>query len=131
MNQTEEKYGTFSALGNTISQYVKLLVEDTRLSLAEKLTRLFSAIALSALLTILCSVAMVFVSIAIALGLSELMNPLWAFVIVAAFYLVVLVLLITCRNALIVNPIARFISRLLLPAPKKESTNDQSASIPQ
>lgn len=131
MNQTEEKYGTFSALSNTISRYVKLLIEDTRLSVTEKLTRMLSAIALSALLTIIGSVAMVFVSIAIALGLSEVIAPLWAFIIVAAFYLVILVLLITCRSALIVNPIARFISRLLLPAPKKESTNDQSASIPQ
>lgn len=124
MTKTDENPGSFSSLGNAVASYVRLLIEDTRLNVAEKLTRLLSAVALSALLTIICTVALVFVSIAVGMALAAVIDPLWSFIIVAGFYLAVLVVLVTCRNALIVTPIARFISRLLLPAPQKKKEND-------
>ncbi|MDE6612447.1 MAG: phage holin family protein [Muribaculaceae bacterium] len=124
MTNTDETAGTIRNLSATVAQYIRLLIEDTRLNVAEKLTRLLSAIALSALLTIVGTVALVFISIAVGFALAEIVPPLWSFIIVAGFYIVVLILLITCRTALLVNPIARFISSLLLPAPQKPKTND-------
>lgn len=129
MADTEQKGNTGSGLTETVALYVKLLLEDARLTLAEKLTRLLSAIALCALLLILGIVALVFVSIAVAIMLAASLNPMWALVIVATFYIVVLVVLLVCRNALLVNPIARFISRLVLKAPQKENDNDKSATV--
>lgn len=124
MTNTDETASTFKSLSATVMQYIRLLIEDTRLNVAEKLTRLLSAIALCALLTIVCTVALVFISIAVGIALTEIISPLWSFIIVAGFYIVILILLITCRNILLVNPIARFISCLLLPAPQKPKTND-------
>lgn len=130
MINTEETATTFRSLGQVVGRYLSLLIEDTRLNVAEKLTRMLSAIALCALLTIISTVALVFVSIAVGLALADALDPLWAFIIVAGFYIVLLILLVTCRTTLIVNPIARFISRLLLPAPQKpHTTDDKPATI--
>ncbi len=129
MSNTEQSASTLSSLGNTLSAYGKLLIEDTRLSVAEKLTRALSAIALCSMLVLLVMAAIVFVSIAAGLWLSSVMEPSWAFVIVAAFYIVVAIVLIACRTALLVNPISRFITRLVLPAPKKTVNDDKPATV--
>ncbi|MDE5629423.1 MAG: phage holin family protein [Muribaculaceae bacterium] len=128
MNNTSEP-NTLSGIAATVSAYVKLLVEDTRLNVAEKITRLLSAIALAALLVIIATVAMVFVTIAVALALSQAISPLWSFIIVAAFYIVLLAVLVLCRRACIVNPIARFISSLLLNPPVTDNKNDTTTPV--
>ncbi len=131
MTNTDDSGGSFQNLSAAVTGYIRLLVEDTRLNVAEKLTRMFSAIALCALLTILGTVALVFISIAVGVALAGAITPLWSFIIVAGFYILLLVVLVTCRETLLVTPIARFISRLLLPAPQKTSANDdQPASVP-
>lgn len=130
MNNTENP-GSFSSISSSVSKYIGLLVEDTKLNVAEKLTRLLSAIALCSLLTIVVTVALVFVSIAVGLALSHVFSPLWAFFCVAAFYIVLLVVLITARKYVIVNPIARFISLLLLDPPQEKPAKDaQSTPLP-
>lgn len=125
------KQTAFSRLSESASTYIRLLVEDTKLNMVEKLTRLLSAIAMCSLLTILITAALVFISIAAGLALSTIIPPLWAFIIVAGFYIIVMILLICYRTRLLVNPIARFISRLLLDAPKSQNpeSNDKSASV--
>ncbi len=119
-----------SAISQIVGKYVKLLVEDTRLNVAEKLTRLLATIALASLLTIIATVALVFISIAIGIALAQTLSPLWSFIIVAGFYIALLVVLVTCRRTLLINPIARFISSILLPPPTKTETgNDQSTPV--
>lgn len=110
----------------TIGEYLKLLFEDTRLNFAEKLTRILSASALFLLLTIVATVAFVFLSIAVSLALSVIIRPLWAFVIVSAFYVLVIAVLVLFRRQLITDPIARFISSILLdpPTDKTPTNND-------
>ncbi|MDE6467468.1 MAG: phage holin family protein [Muribaculaceae bacterium] len=131
MPQQEQTVNTVSTLWSTISTYLSLLIEDTRLSAAEKITRLLSGIAMCALMVILSTVALVFISIAGALGLASVLSPAWAFVIVAGVYLLIAALLLVFRTQLLVNPIARFISRIILPAPKKNESNDKSAPLPK
>jgi len=119
-----------TTISQIIGKYIKLLVEDTRLSIAEKLTRLLATIALVSLLTIITTVALVFISIAVGIALAQSLSPLWSFVIIASFYIALLVILVTCRRSLLVNPIARFISTLLLQPPTKTETgNDQSTTV--
>lgn len=119
-----------TAISQIVGKYIKLLVEDTRLSIAEKLTRLLATIALVSLLTIIATVALVFISIAVGIALAQSLSPLWSFVIVAGFYTALLVVLVTCRRTLLVNPIARFISTILLQPPTKTDTgNDQSTPV--
>ena len=128
--ESNEISSGISAISRIVSKYISLLIEDTRLNVTEKLTRLLSAVALASLLTIIVTVAMVFVSIAVAIGLAESLSPLWSFIIVAGFYIVLLIILITCRKVLLINPIARFLSTIILnPPTNKDSSNDQPTPV--
>ena len=107
-----------SAVMSTVSRYIKLLLEDTRLNVTEKLTRLLSALTVCALLLVLALATLLFLSLAAGQALADVMNPIWAYVIVASFYAVIAVVIFFCKTVLIVNPIARFLSRLLIEAPE-------------
>ena len=114
----------------TVCKYISLLIEDTRLNVAEKLTRLLSAASLFLILVILTTVALVFLSIAVGIALSVAITPRWSFIIVAAFYLILLVVLVTCRRKLIENPVARFVSALIVKEPE-ENTATANPSTPE
>lgn len=119
-----------SAVSSTISKYVKLLIEDTRLNVAEKLTRMLSALTVCALMLMLALATLLFLSIAAGYALSNVMQPMWAYVSVASLYVVIAVVVFVCKKSLIVNPIARFISRLLIDAPENtQIVHDQSSSV--
>lgn len=122
-----DSHGSVSSLLKTITEYLKLLVEDARLNAAEKLSTLLSVCVLFFLLTMLLTVAMIFLTIAVALMLSAVLSPIWAFVIVTAFYLLLIALVIVTRHSLIENPIARFISSLIVAEPdeQKPSTDEE------
>lgn len=122
--------GITSALTASVSRYIKLLLEDTRLNVTEKITRLLSALTLCALLLVLAIAALLFLSIAACRALGDVMNPIWAYIIIAAFYALLAVIVFLGKNTLIVNPIARFVSRLLLEAPENPAIgHDKSSSI--
>lgn len=125
MPQTDQPSG-ISLLLRTISEYLKLLVEDARLNAAEKLTKLLSVCVLFVLLTMLITVAMLFLTIAVSLALSAAISPLWAFIIVTAFYLLLIVLVVTCRRSLIENPIARFITALIVKEPCEQKPTPEN-----
>lgn len=108
----------------TVGRYVRLLLEDARLSAAEKLTRLLAAVALAAILIIFGTVALLFVSLGVSQLLAESMNEMWAYLIVAAFYVVAFAVLILARRTLLVDPIARFVSKLILPPPSDPDSHE-------
>lgn len=119
-----------SAVMPTVSRYIKLLLEDTRLNVTEKLTRLLSALTVCALLLVLALATLLFLSLAAGQALADVMNPIWAYVIVASFYAVIAVVIFFCKTVLIVNPIARFLSRLLIEAPENtQVVHDQSTPV--
>ena len=119
-----------SAVMSTVSRYIKLLLEDTRLNVTEKLTRLLSALTVCALLLVLALATLLFLTLAAGQALADVMNPIWAYVIVASFYAVIAVVIFFCKTVLIVNPIARFLSRLLIEAPENtQVVHDQSTPV--
>lgn len=111
---------TYSLLYKLARRLFQLKIEDARLTLAVKLTKLFGAIVVAAVSFILFLCIMTFVSIALANLLSDVMQPAWAYLIIAGFYALVLVVIILARRALVMDPIARFISRLIIESPKHE-----------
>lgn len=120
---------TAASIGSTVVKYLKLLVEDTKLNATEKLVRLFSAVAICAICFVLGIAIILFLSLAAAQALSEVIDPVWGCVAVAGFYAILALVLYLCRTALIINPISRFLSRLLLDAPENTVKNDTSTPI--
>lgn len=114
---TGEKVRRSSAI---LMRYLRLTVEDVRLTAAEKLTVLFSTVTFFALVLILGTVALVFVSIGIGHWLAATVAPLMAYLYIAIFYVVVLLALILFRRQILVDPICRFVTRLIVEPPKAE-----------
>ncbi len=102
-----------------------LYLDNARLTAAEKMTLLFSSVALYSVVLVLAMVMMVFVSMGIATMLAEYIAPFWSYFIVAGVFLTVIVLLFVFKSQLLVNPIARFISSLLVSPPKTDDTDGQ------
>lgn len=119
---TTERDNTSSGLKQltaSVTRMVKLRIEDARLTAAEKLTLLLTALTFYALMIIVGVVALVFVSIGIGHMLSStISHPMWAYIYIAGFYVLLFVALVVFRQKLIYDPIARFISRLIVEPPK-------------
>lgn len=115
------------ATAHTLMRFLRLYIEDTRLNIAEKLTLLFSAVAFFALVIILGVVALVFISIGVGHLLASTIAPVWAYIYIAAFYVLLFILLIIFRKALLEDPIARFISRLIVKEPEPETPKSEKS----
>ena len=102
-----------------------LYLDNARLSAAEKLTLRFSAVALYSIALVLAMVMLVFVSMGIATMLAEYIAPFWSYFIVAGVFLAVIVLIFVLKTHLLINPIARFISSLLVSPPKTDDTDER------
>lgn len=105
-------FGSVKNLGN-------LYFEKARLKTTEKITILLATVAYSAVIMALGLVCLVFVSIGIGHLLATTLAPHLAYLIIAAFYLLIFSLVIAFRRKLFVDPIARFMSRLLVEKPEE------------
>lgn len=101
-------------------RYVTLQLDYARLTAAEKLTLLLATTAFYALVVIIGMATLFFISIGIGHWLAVTVAPYTAYLFVSAFYLVLSVVLIVFKRRLIFNPVARFISRLLLKTPDND-----------
>lgn len=104
-------YGDAKRLG---SMYIDL----ARLTAAEKATALFSMLAIAILCVMLGMVVLVFLTMGIASLLESYIAPFWTFFIVAGVFIIVTILMIAFKEKLIFNPVARFMSKLLVNPPK-------------
>lgn len=116
----------YSLLYRILRRIFALKLDDARLVLAIKLTKLLGGIVfvMIAIMLFLCMLG--FISVAIGQLLSTVMHPVWAYLIIALFYLLIFVIIAIFRDALIMNPIARFISKLVIESPvtNKQTSDD-------
>lgn len=93
-------------------RYVSLQVDYGKLTLAEKLTILLSGILLVMICLTLCAFAIGFMAFALVDALKASMTAVGAYCIVASIFVVLVLVIYAMRKTLIVNPIARFVSKL-------------------
>lgn len=112
-----EENNNYSLLYKLAKRLFHLKVEDARLVLAVKLTKLLGAIVylFVGFMLLLCLLA--FIALAVGHLLCTVMEPVWAYLIIAALYLVILCIIVAAKRQLIMDPIARFISRLIVESP--------------
>lgn len=97
-----------------------MYVENVRLTSAEKLTVLFSSVALFVAAAVLGMIGLIFIAIGLASMLEDYIAPFWSYFIIAAVFLGIVAILIIFKTQIIINPIARFISKLLLDPPSNK-----------
>lgn len=116
-----EKTQTLSTLWQSIKRYVNLNVANAKLSATEKLSILFAAVAFYFIAILLGTVALIFVSMSISEVLSQSLPMHYVYLIMAAFYLLILIVVCLLRKVLFLNPIARFLSKTMLNPPKESN----------
>ena len=116
-----------SAITGGIKRLGSLYIDKARLKTSEKLTILLSTVAFTAVVVALFLILLVFVSIGIGHLLATSIAPHLAYLYVAGFYLLLLVLMVILRKPVFINPISRFISRLLVKVPDSDATEPVAA----
>lgn len=104
---------------DSIKRLITLNLDYARLTAAEKLTILLSSIAFYAIAAILGTLVLLFISIGVGHLLATTVARVPAYLYVAAFYLVLFILLFVFRKKLFVEPTARFISKLFVKPPEE------------
>ena len=104
-----------------------LYIHNARLTAAEKLTLLFSAVALYSIAMILGMVALVFITMGIASVLAAYIAPFWSYLIVGGVFVLMIVAMFLFRSQILLNPIARFMSKLIVESPLKNDEDEQQS----
>lgn len=105
---------TVKTLWQRLRDLATLKYEYARLTLAEKLTMIFSMLILCLIGIFISMISIFFLSVAISQWIAESIGAIWSSVIIAGFYLILLILLIGFRKQLIINPVAKFVTRLII-----------------
>lgn len=104
---------SYKKLWGQIGELIRLYLVNVRLSVAEKVVRLLSVLAICTLLLILAIIAFFFITLAVIHWISLGVGIEWAYMIMGGFYLVLGIVIVVFRYPLLLNPLARFITRLL------------------
>lgn len=104
-------------------EYLKLQKDYTRLEVTEKLSILLSTLIVVLLAVILGMMALFYISFTLVYLLAPALGSLLAgFGVIAAFQVLLILLLFVFRKQLIVNPMVRFIAGLFLAKPTPNDT---------
>ena len=118
----------FAGLTQNIKRLGALYIEKARLKTTEKLTIMLSTIAFTGVVVAVALILLVFITIGFGHWLATSIAPHLAYLIMAGFYLILLVLIVLMRKKWFINPIARFMSRLLVEAPDDENQEGETVS---
>lgn len=125
MNTTQQNID-LQAIYRICLRYLTLNIENARLSLTERLTILLSSVAFFLIALIFCTIAVVFFTSAIGHMLEESMAIEWVYSIIGAIYLSIVAVLFLLRRKLLLDPICRFLSKLIAEPPAEIPANNTS-----
>lgn len=128
---TNQESSTYNKLYAEIKRLIGLQVEDMKLLITEKLTLLLGRIALVAVAFVVSATALIFLSMSVADFLLRGMEPCWTYLIIGGFYVLLVVIACCFRRKLIVDPIARYISRVILDPPVEKDVNNHPVTTTQ
>lgn len=131
-SSVNEEESAYAKLYGEVKRLCGLEVENARLLLTEKLTLLLGRISLVAVSFVVSAAALVFLSMSVADFLLRGLAPCWTYLIIGGFYVMIIVIVACFRRRLIVDPIARYISRVILdpPAPKQHENATSALTKP-
>lgn len=114
MFSSDRNIETISRLIESLLRYVKLQNEYVKLGVVEKVVRLTAALCMSAVVLLFVVIICIYLSFSAAYAMASAIGLPGAFLVMTAFYVVVLVLIYIFRRRLIVRPLLRIIADILL-----------------
>ena len=96
-------------------KYLELQKEFVKLDATEKMTVILSAILIVTVLLLLGSIVLLFLTFALAYYLGDVLGSLsLGFGLISAFILLLTVIFYLNRNRMVIQPLARFMTKLIL-----------------
>lgn len=114
MFSNDQNIESIGQLVETIKHYVGLQSEYVRLDIVEKTVRILTVIAITAILCMLLTLSLIYMSFAVAYALVPFVGSVAAFAIVAGVYFLILLLVVVFRKQWIEKPLVKFLASLLL-----------------
>lgn len=114
MFSSDKNIETIAQLVETLKHYIGLQKEYAKLDVIDKVVRLVTAASMVFIFCIMFMLMLIYISFAIAWALEPVVGIVGAYLIVASFYLVALLLFITFRKQWIEKPLVKFLANLLL-----------------
>lgn len=119
-NTMDMELNSYSELWNEVKKYISLKADYAKLTAVEKLTILLSAITFVGILIVLSACALFFMSAALVEWLDTILACKWlANIIVCGIVLLLIIIACCFKKVLILNPVARFVTKLFLNPPTK------------
>lgn len=112
------KENVYGETWQVFKRILNLEMENVRLVVAGRITVLLSSLSFCMISVIIALFIMLFLSIGVLLMLSCIVPVYWACLAVGLIYVGLYFLVILFRRILIVDPISRFITRLLISKPE-------------
>lgn len=113
-DMAENKETAYRTLLAEIKRYLCLKADYYKLTGIEKLSMLLASITIAGIVAILMFVALFYLTSALQTCLGDVVGVPLSYVIVAVIYIILGVLVIVFKKALIINPICRMVSRILI-----------------
>lgn len=114
MFSNDKNIETIGQLAEVLKHYVGLQSEYVRLDVVEKVVRLVTALVVAGVILLLLVIAMIYFSFATALALEPEVGSVAAYSIVGAFYILLLILVVSFRHKWIERPLVKFLASLLM-----------------
>lgn len=113
MFSNDRNIETIGQLIEVLRHYVGLQTEYVKLDVIEKVVRLMTILAIGAASALVTMLMLIYLSFAAALAMAPATGLPLAFCIVAAFYLLVLVVLYLFRKPIIERPLVKLLAEML------------------
>ena len=114
MLSSDNNVETIAQLVESVKRYVSVRTEYTKLDIIEKVVRLLTIATITFIVFFIVLLMLIYLSFAVAYALAPLVGHVWAFVIVAGVYLLLLILFVIKRRSWIEKPLVRFLAEILL-----------------
>ncbi|WP_302216265.1 phage holin family protein [uncultured Prevotella sp.] len=114
MFSTDKNIETIAQLIEVVRHYIGLQSKYMKLDVIDKIVRLFTALIMVALLSLLLFIGLIYLSFAAVYALEPLMGTATAFACIAGVYFVVLLLFVVFRKKWIERPLVRFLASMLM-----------------
>ena len=105
---------TAQTLWERLKELATLRIEYAKLTAAERLSILLSTVAIALICLIAVSMFLFFISMSLVEVMAKSIGMAWSSFIVSMIYVVVLAVVVMLRKTLIINPITRFVSKIML-----------------
>ncbi len=105
---------SYTVIIEELKKYARLKLDYAKLTGAEKLSVLLSSLAVAGCIAVIFFIVLFFIAAAFQSFISQFVGNVFAHLVVAALFVVLGVVLYLCRKTLILNPICRIVSKVLI-----------------